>query len=59
MKKLKEGNNHQDLGNRNHNFPKVELPMFLKLEIIDLQNYICEWGRGQKLMTFIINTFSW
>lgn len=44
MRKFKEGNTHQELGNRRHNFPKVKLQMFLKLEIIDVQNYIWGWG---------------
>ena len=42
MRKFKEGNNHQELGNRRHNSPKEELQMFLKLEIIYVQ-IIC-WG---------------
>lgn len=59
MRKFKEGNTHQELGNRRHNFPKVKLQMFLKLEMIDVQNYIWGLRRGQQPMAFIISTFSW
>lgn len=49
MRKFKEGNNHQELGNRRHNSPKEELQMFLKLEIIYVQNYMlgCEGFKNQ------------
>ena len=53
MKKFREGNNHQGWGDRQIKFPKRQnSKMFLKLEIIHIQNYIL-WG----ITKFILNTF--